>query len=305
MSPLPNLIIAGVNKAGTTSLFSYLAQHPAVCTSTIKETGYFLTYRYAEPPLPWAEYRAYFAHCRNRPVILEATPGYYYGGRAMTTALQEKLGPVNILLIFRDPVTRLISYFKSQKALLRFAQDMTLAEYVTACEAIPAGERWRREHNPYWGVEGGYYDRYLLPWLEQFAPDRLYITFFEHFRQQPRQVLLEIGRWLDLPPAGFDQIHLSVENRSVNYRLRPLQQLALRLNRRAEVVWRANPRLKQRLRALYFRLNGRAFAEEIDPALIAALQERYAPANKALADLLAEWGYRSDWPEFMLESTPG
>jgi hypothetical protein len=291
MHPLPNTIIAGVNKAGTTSLFTYLAQHPAVCAATIKETGYFLTHRYAEPPHPWAEYTAHFAHCRNRPVILEATPGYYYGGQAVTDALHEQLGSLRIILIFRDPVARLISFFKSQKALLRFPPEMTLADYVAACDAIPAGERWRREHNPYWGVEGGYYARYLLPWLAQFAPDNLYITFFEQFREQPRQVLADIGRWLGISPDGFDQVHFSKENRSMNYRWRPLQQLALRLNRQAETIWRAHPRLKQRLRALYFRLNGRAFAEEIDPELLATLRARYALANVDFAALLTEWGY--------------
>ena len=291
MYPLPNTIIAGVNKAGTTSLFTYLAQHPAVCPATIKETGYFLTYRYAEPPHPWAEYTAHFAHCRDRPVILEATPGYYYGGQAVADALHEQLGPVRILLIFRDPVDRLLSFFKSQKALLRFPPEMTLAEYVAACDAIPAGERGWRKHNPYWGVEGGYYARFLPPWLAQFAPDRLYITFFEQFREQPRAVLQDIGRWLGLSPAGFDQVNFSVENRSMNYRWRSLQQLALTLNRRAERVWRAHPHLKQRLRALYFRLNGRAFVEEIDPELLATLRARYTLANADFAAMLIDWGY--------------
>ena len=43
---LPNLVIAGVPKAGTTSLFNYLAQHPDICPSDVKETRYFEPLRY-------------------------------------------------------------------------------------------------------------------------------------------------------------------------------------------------------------------------------------------------------------------
>jgi hypothetical protein len=38
---LPNLLLAGVPKAGTTSLFRYLEQHPDICSSSDKEIGYF------------------------------------------------------------------------------------------------------------------------------------------------------------------------------------------------------------------------------------------------------------------------
>ena len=41
---LPNVIIAGTQKAGTTSLFRYLADHPSVCPSSIKEVDFFLKY---------------------------------------------------------------------------------------------------------------------------------------------------------------------------------------------------------------------------------------------------------------------
>ena len=42
---LPNVIIAGTQKAGTTSLFRYLAGHPAVCHSSTKEVDFFLRHR--------------------------------------------------------------------------------------------------------------------------------------------------------------------------------------------------------------------------------------------------------------------
>ena len=72
-------IIAGVNKAGTTSLFVSLSEHPDVVPSAIKESRYFLPARYGQPLAPTAEWDDLFA-AADRPVRLEATPSYFYGG---------------------------------------------------------------------------------------------------------------------------------------------------------------------------------------------------------------------------------
>ena len=87
-------IIAGVNKAGTTSLFVSLSTHPDVAPSSIKETRYFLPARYGEPLPPTAQWDAYFADAGDRPVHLEATPSYFYGGAAVAQAMRERLAPV-------------------------------------------------------------------------------------------------------------------------------------------------------------------------------------------------------------------
>lgn len=73
------LIIAGTTKAATTSLFNYLADHPEICASNVKETRFFLD---ADYPLP-AKYRfedgldkyeLYFVHCSASHIRMEATP---------------------------------------------------------------------------------------------------------------------------------------------------------------------------------------------------------------------------------------
>jgi len=293
----PNLIIAGVNKAGTTSLFTYLSQHPAVFPSSIKETAYFLTYRYEEPARPWALYLDYFRDWQGQPVVMEATPGYFYGGRKVAVQLREQLGAIRICILLREPVARLISFYKSQQALLRLPQAMTLGDYVAACDAISPAERWRREHNTFWGVEGGYYARWLPDWLEVFGGDaRIY--FFCDFRRQPRVTLRQISEWLQIDSEPFTRMPLETQNRSTSYRYPLLQQLALSLNRRAESFWRANPAVKGRMRALYYRLNGKEFVEEADVALLQGLRERYASSNRKLKSRLQAAGYE-DFPDWL------
>src|SRR6266568_3164674 len=84
-------VIAGVNKAGTTSLFVSLSTHPEVSPSAIKETRYFLPVRYGRPLEPPSVWEGYFAAAPDRPLRLEATPSLFYGGAAMATAMDERL----------------------------------------------------------------------------------------------------------------------------------------------------------------------------------------------------------------------
>ncbi|MEW6715877.1 MAG: hypothetical protein AB1345_00005, partial [Chloroflexota bacterium] len=79
------LIIAGTTRAGTTSLFKYLSDHPDVCAASVKETGFFLDADYPNPPPTkyraedgLSRYESYFSSCPEKPVRLEATPGYLY-----------------------------------------------------------------------------------------------------------------------------------------------------------------------------------------------------------------------------------
>ena|ERR1051325_529510 len=86
-SNLPNFIIAGVNKSGTTSVFQYLHGHPQVCCSLDKETGYFLPLRYNQSLEPIRIYHEQFADCNNKKIITEATPGYFYGGMKLAQGI--------------------------------------------------------------------------------------------------------------------------------------------------------------------------------------------------------------------------
>src|SRR5688572_22585305 len=88
---LPNLVIAGVPKAGTTSLFSYLTQHPEVCGSDVKEPRYFNPLRLGSELGPIEDYAAHFGHCAGQRYAMEASPGYSYGGGPLARGLREAL----------------------------------------------------------------------------------------------------------------------------------------------------------------------------------------------------------------------
>ena len=73
--------------------------------------------RYRNSSNPYQQYCQYFAHCQGQKYILEATPGYFEGGRRVATEIQQQLGDkVKILIILRNPVDRFLSFFKYKKA---------------------------------------------------------------------------------------------------------------------------------------------------------------------------------------------
>ena len=131
---LPNLVIAGVPKAGTTSLFSYLAQHPEVCGSDVKEPRYFNPLRLGGELGPIEEYTAHFAHCAGQRYAMEASPGYFYGGRTLARGLLEALPDPRVVLILRAPGERCWSWFRFVKTRLHIPKDMSFDVYLDRCE---------------------------------------------------------------------------------------------------------------------------------------------------------------------------
>ncbi len=132
---LPNLLIAGVPRGGTSSLFAYLGQHPDVCAATTKEVRFFTPLMDPAGALPSMEsYGRYFAHCEGQRYALEATPSYCYGGSRVLSAINETLPDPRIIITLRDPVERLISAYRFQRARDNIPTIRSFEEYVAACQ---------------------------------------------------------------------------------------------------------------------------------------------------------------------------
>ena len=98
---LPNLIIAGVPKSGTTFLFQLLRNHPEICTSLIKETRSFKRDISGKCIIDLEKYSNFFSHHKNEKIILEASPGYFYGGKEMASFIGKTLKNVKIINLKR------------------------------------------------------------------------------------------------------------------------------------------------------------------------------------------------------------
>jgi hypothetical protein len=289
---LPNLIVAGVGKAGTTSLFSYLGQHPDICASRIKEANYFTPLRHGEELADRETYAAHFSHCGGERYVVESTPGYFYGGRRLVTSMKEVLPDARVVVILRDPSPRLWSYFRFMKTRLKLERDLSLEQYLeTALELREQGRDRLREYSAYWALSSGFYSDYISDWFDVFG-SAFRVVFFEDVVENPRSAVERLCGWLgiDSKPAGsFDY---SAENRTVLYRNRMLQRIALAMNDRGESFLRRHPAVKDRLRGLYYNLNrDDEDGSGLDPDARHQLDAIYAASKKTLAAQLAEQGY--------------
>jgi hypothetical protein len=294
-SKLANLLLAGVGRAGTTSLFWYLSQHPDICPSSVKEPRYFLPLSEADEDVsgtltPIEEYELCFVQCSGQRYRMEASPGYFHGGRRLIAGIKATLGRPRIVLALRDPVARVWSIYRYAMSHLLLPEDLTFEGYVQRCEEVYGEGRLRpKAGQAYWSVRASHYIDYITDWLDVFGND-IRLVFFEDLVADPQRVVEEVCGWLEIERDAVKNFDYSVENRSMRYRSRALQRVALAVN--SERFFRRHRRLKERLRSLYFALNERAGKDAMPPPVRRKLQARFAPANRALAVELNRRGYR-------------
>jgi hypothetical protein len=296
-------IIAGVNKAGTTSLFVSLSTHPDVAPSSIKETRYFLPPRYGRGLAPTSVWDRYFAHAGDRPVHLEATPSYFYGGGAVARAMRDRLVNPHVLLVLREPVSRAISFFTYQKVRLRFPTDYPIEAYLAAADRLDSDDFRDPDNERFMAVRGGCYADFLPGWLDTFGTERLHVLDFQRLVTDQAGTLQTAAAALGLDLGHFPTDAHSSENRTTGFRSRALQGLALRGNDKFERVLRRYPDTKRKLRAFYYQLNGRRTEEPIPEAVRAELAARYVEPNARLARQLDDAGIAK--PAFLAATARG
>lgn len=106
---LPNYLIIGAQKTGTSSLFHYLSMHPQIINSNQKEVHYFD--KNFEKPLSW--YKQFFPLkliTNKNNAIGEATPNYLYHP-FVAQRIHNTIPEVKLIVILRNPIERVISHY--------------------------------------------------------------------------------------------------------------------------------------------------------------------------------------------------
>jgi sulfotransferase family protein len=289
-----DLVIAGVPKAGTSSLFAYLAQHPDICGSDEKEVGYFNYFnprRHAGPPPPIEEYARHFAHASGERYALEATPTYSYGGRPVIDAMRRLLGKPRIIITLRDPAERLWSAYTFQRSVGNNAGIGSFQQYL---DVVTARRRDGSDLVPHDGLHGlhiGYYADYVGEWFDEFGDD-LKIVFVDDLGRDPRAVVHGLFEWLEIDPEVAAEIDLGARNTTRHPRSPRLAQTARALKKRSERLHLLPPAAQTRLRRAYDRLNsGGELPERFEPALRRQVEDLYRDSNRQTAEVLTAHGY--------------
>ena len=290
---LPNLVIAGLARSGTSAMFQYLIEHPDVCGSKKKEAFYFTNAADAMPLPPIDAYAELFDAYAGERVVVEATPTYFNGGRAVAEAIDRTLGPdAKILVSLREPVARLVSTYNLQLSRLRIQPDTTLAAYVDACRQSPTiGEARDDGMKDYQAYQAGFYGDILPHWFSVFGP-RLQVVFFERLEADPAAFMVDIARWLGIDAAFYQHRGFEIQNPTMRYRLQRVHRLANAVNERAEPWLRRRPALKNALRRVYASVNSAsASPSDEDTHVRERLRDDYADSNRRARTLLEQQGY--------------
>ena len=255
---LPDFIVIGAQRGGTSSLFKYLSLHPEIAPSIRKEIEFFSRYR-AEHGFGW--YRSHFPLASSRAraesagrklLTFEATPTYL--DHPHTAAqIAQAMPEVKLILLLRDPIARALSHHQHMTRLrletFPFAQAVRFEEERIKEERSKVFSDplyYSRPYTRYCYAYRGLYAKHLEGWLNHFPRDNFLFLRSEDFYSDPSTTL---GRILSF--VGVDPQWRPAEFANYSYRHGPPAEY-----------------------------------EDMDAPTRSYLADRFAPHNQRLKDLL-------------------
>ena len=212
---LPDFLIVGAQRAGTTALYEHLGHHPQALPAFGKELHFFdLKHRRG----PWW-YRSRFPLARtvrrrslrlDRPVVTgEASPYYLAHPRAAERAA--RLVPrARIIVLLRHPVDRAHSHWRLNVAAGH--EDLDFEAAIAAepdrlageAERLEAGRDLRRAPHQTWSyVTRGRYAEQLERWFAAYPRDQILVLQAEELFARPEAVIDDIVGFLGLAPVDL------------------------------------------------------------------------------------------------------
>ncbi len=198
---LPNFLIAGSAKCGTSSLHNYLAQHPDIFMSRRKEPRFLSSQGMSFPlngPLDsrvekwivktFSEYSDLFKNAANHKVVGESSADTLYFHKHTIPAIKKYLGNPKIVIVLRNPVKR---SFSAYQHLVRDAREPLSFEDALLKENDRVKNNWELIYH-YRSVS--HYYEPVKAFLENFKDVK--VVFNEELSKEPHRVLAEIFEFL-------------------------------------------------------------------------------------------------------------
>ena len=217
---LPDYLLIGCQRCGTTSLQAALSQHPSVKSARLMKGVHYFDTAY-DRDLNW--YRSYFptnayrrrhdARAGRRLVVGECSPYYIFHPLALERIAKD-LPDIKVVVLFRDPVERAISHHKHE--VRRGNETLGLREALDAEPSRLAGEVEKivaqaphynsYAHQTYSYVSRGHYAEQFRNLQRHLPADRVLVLSSEGFFSSPETTYERVLNFLGLPewaPAGF------------------------------------------------------------------------------------------------------
>ncbi len=200
---IPDFLVIGAGKSGTTSLDNYLKQHPSIFIPTIKEPNFFgyetstkddfkdepeELNHFNQSITTLEEYLELFANAKPGQIKGETSNTYMYHETAPGRIKHYNPG-MKLVAILRQPVSRLYSRY------LHLAREGRQPALATCFDKNSIW--WKRNDL----IKEGFYYRNLSKFYNEFPEKNIKVILYENFNRDPNGVLFEIFEFLGVDPA--------------------------------------------------------------------------------------------------------
>jgi hypothetical protein len=254
---LPDYIVLGAAKAGTSSIYRYLDQHPDVFVPTPKELKFFT----GSGEHDVREYARYFAPNTDKKITVEVSSDYLYSGESTPRTIKKIIPDVRLIAILRDPVERGFSDF-----CMDVRRGKQQKDYRKALRG-----RFRFRYR-----DQGLYHKQLSRYIDVFGRDRIAIFFFEDLKRDTTGFMRGFYRHIGVTDniSARGQFNKGSFSRSQHVQALLQRPNPMRWAVKALLSPFLNAEKRQRLRSRLLALN-KAPKPRIDPELRKELVEFY------------------------------
>ena len=191
MEKIPNFIVIGAARSGTTSLFQYLDAHPQIAMSPVKELNFFSRPAYERKGLSW--YRSRFPNRGNLLAIGEASTSYttYPNAPDVAARIAAYNPEMRLIYVVRNPLDRYISHF--------------LQRTKAGHETRQFDETFQDLEKETFAWQGRYYYQ-LSHYLRAFPKEQLMVISFDQIKSDTNQVVQDLYRFLGVPEFSTNDV---------------------------------------------------------------------------------------------------
>ena len=215
---LPDFLVIGVGRGGTTSCFHYLSQHPSIIGSAYDEIGFFdenfhLGLNWYRSMFPTKFLKKKIAKKFGKCLTYDVTPAYIRKPW-VARRIKELFPEIKLIALLRNPVDKAYSHYNSKMQVEgdtkttfeeMIEEDIKMIEKFENTNSIIDDEYFRNyiEKSP---LGRGLYAQQLKIWFELFDPKQILILTSEELSTETNKVMNKIFRFLDLPDYEIPNI---------------------------------------------------------------------------------------------------
>lgn len=228
---LPDFIIIGTVRSGTTSLYYNICQHPSVLPAAYDEIGFFDSN--FQLGIEW--YRSMFPTQKNMEKVKndtkysitgEDTP-FYFWKEEVIERISQTLPGVKLIVIFRNPIDRAYSNYNlavrtgNEKLSFRDAvnTEIDFMKDHSFRESVDQGRSY---------LSKGFYAKQLEIWKKKILDDEIHILTTEDMKERPEEELSKIFKFLGIPKYkipepqerkmyDYDKMNSSIREELIEY----------------------------------------------------------------------------------------